>query len=154
MDKRQIKKLLIFASLNLFLIGGFLFNHAKDDIFNTRANNPLDCADYFAESNDYSSIYEINQDLIAGTAIGTYKTWGTVTNTFSNSNGNFNFYVQSSDQYHQTSGIHIYQSSRQDIQIGNVVTIIGTPVLYNNLPEFINPTIVVDQMSNHYPNFT
>ena len=109
MDKRQIKKLLIFASLNLFLIGGFLFNHAKDDIFNTRANNPLDCADYFAESNDYSSIYEINQDLIAGTAIGTYKTWGTVTNTFSNSNGNFNFYVQSSDQYHQTSGIHIYK---------------------------------------------
>lgn len=151
MDKKQIKKLLVVAALNLFVMGGFLVSHAKVDDLNPRANNPFDCADYFAESNDYASIYEINQNLNAGNAMGTYKTWGTVTSTFTNSSGNFNFYIQSTDQYHRTSGIHIYQSGRNDIQIGNVVTISGSPVLYNNLPEFINPTIVVDQMSNPYP---
>ena len=151
MDKKLINKLLVVASLNLFLIGGFLLNKTKADNFNPRANNPLDCADYFAESNNYSSIYEINQDLIAGTASGEYKTWGTVTNTFSNPGGNFNFYIQSTDQFHRTSGIHIYQSNRSDIQVGNIVTISGPVVFYNHLPEFVNPTIVVDQANNPYP---
>lgn len=151
MDKKRIKKLLVVASLNLFLIGGYLLNKTRVDNFNPRANNPLDCADYFLESNNYSSIYEINQDLISGTVSGEYKTWGTVTNTFSNTGGNFNFYIQSTNQFHRTSGIHIYQSSRSDIQVGNVVTISGPVVYYNHLPEFVNPTIVVDQANNPYP---
>lgn len=151
MKKQHSTKLAVFMALNLFLIGGLIIINQHQPIFDLRADDPLDCDDYFSQINAYTSIYEINEDLYSGSVSGVYKTWGTVTSVFTNSSGDFNFYIQSTDAAHQISGIHIYQSSLKTIAVGNVVTITGKPELYNNLPEFINPTIVVDRTTNPSP---
>lgn len=66
-------------------------------------------------------------------------------------NSNFNFYIQSTDKNGEVASMYIYQSSRTDISVGNVLTLVGAAELYNNLPEFINPLIEVDSLTNDSP---
>ena len=117
----------------------------------TRADFTRDCDFYFDEDNAYTSLHEINQDLYGGTTQSSYKTWGTVTKISPDLNSNFNFYIQSTDKNGEVASMYVYQSSRTDINVGNVLTLVGAAELYNNLPEFINPLIEVDSLTNDSP---
>ncbi len=154
MKKLILSSIIIQLLLLSALIGFNRFTGGQPSFINPAATQVTDCDFYFDSQNGYTSLYDINQDLYFGSSVPSYKTWGTVTKTFIDSSSNFNFYIQSSDASHRISGILIYQSSRTDIIEGNVVTVSGTPVLYNNLPEFINPSITIDYATNSSPVIT
>lgn len=151
MNHNALKKIFIKSLLTFLVFGGALNIVARNIPTHPRAITYKDCDYYFAVQNGYTSIYEINQDLINNQTKSTYKTWGTVTRTFESTNNLLNLYVQSTDKYGATSGIYIYQSTKTDISVGNVLTITGKAEKYNNLPEFINPTIEIDQVTNEFP---
>ena len=110
----------------------------------------VNCDAYFDPANGYTSLYEVISDLNASQADGLYKTWGTVTKYYLDSNNYKNFYMQSTDQLGNAAGIMIYQSNVA-VSEGSVLTIEGYPTLYNNLPEFVSPTINVDYDVNSSP---
>ena len=120
------------------------------------AYDEINCDYYFDPNNGYTSIYEIVENLNYGDTTSSYKTWGTVTRVFSGSsysNPYPNFYIQSTDKYHNVAGVLIYNCP-VSVSIGNVITISGTPILYNNLPEFLNPSsgdITIDFLTNKSP---
>lgn len=122
------------------------------EIFGVRGNDSeiVNCDYYFDENNGYTSIYEIVSDLNSSSASGTYKTWGTVTKYYQDSSNYNNFYMQSTDKNGHVAGIMIYRSNLA-VSEGNVVTVIGSPTLYNNLPEFVNPSIELDYTANSSP---
>ena len=98
----------------------------------------VDCNRYFDDKNGYTSLYEIVDDLNNGASDKVYKTWGTVTKAFTGSNNSTNFYLQSSDKYSRIAGILVYNSPVA-YEEGNVITLVGKPLLYDNIPEFLNP---------------
>lgn len=113
----------------------------------------VDCERYFDYKNDYTSLYEIVENLNSGTTDVEYKTWGTVTKFFLGTSNQKNFYIQSSDRYGRTAGFLVYNSPIS-FQEGNVITIMGVPILYDNIPEFLNPDIsdiTLDYTTNNYP---
>ena len=61
------------------------------------------------------------------------------------------FYIQGSDANGDISSIYVYRSARRDLSEGNMLTITGSVSLYQNLPEFTNPIIEIDQISNPSP---
>ncbi|HPK67158.1 MAG TPA: hypothetical protein PLL42_00075 [Bacilli bacterium] len=150
--RNQFLKILIGG---LFAVFAISFTHFSDfnahDVKGEEAEL-VDCAYYFDESNGYTSIYEIVSGLNSSTLqSGTHKTWGTVTKYYLDSSQNKNFYMQSTDKNGNTAGIMIYRSSIS-VTEGNVLTIEGFPTLYNNLPEFEDPSsIEVDYAANSSP---
>jgi hypothetical protein len=117
-----------------------------------KADDPVDCSRYLDERNGYTSIFDIVANLNSGVS-QSYKTWGTVTKVFSNTNGtNKQYYIQSTDKNGKVAGILIYNSPVSVVE-GNVITITGTPILYNNMPEFNAPSeedITIDYSENNY----
>ncbi len=149
-NKRNIYRTLIAGLMVVAAVSATrLINYEP---FNVRGNDSeiVDCAYYFDQGNGYTSIFEIVGALNSGSASGTYKTWGTVTKYYQDTSNNYNFYIQSTDKNANVAGMMIYQSS-SPVSEGNVVTISGSPTLYNNLPEFVNPSIVIDHASNSSP---
>ena len=114
------------------------------------SSDVVNCEAYFNPANGYTSLYEVITDLNSSSVSGQYKTWGTVTKYYEDSNNYKNFYMQSTDQYGNVAGIMIY---RNDFAVaeGSVLTVEGYPTLYNNLPEFVSPAISVDYDVNSSP---
>ena len=110
----------------------------------------VNCDVYFNPSSGYSSLYEIVDSLNDGTTNVSYKTWGTVTKYYIDSSNYKNFYMQSTDRNGNVAGMMVYRSS-MIVSEGSVLTIEGIPTLYNNLPEFVNPSISVDYLANSSP---
>lgn len=132
------------------------FSHlANLDTFGVRGNDSeiVNCDFYFDEDNGYTSIYEIVDALNSSSTSGEYKTWGTVTKYYQDSSNYNNFYMQSTDKNGNVAGIMIYRSNLP-VSEGNVVTVTGSPTLYNNLPEFVNPSIELDYAANSSPATT
>lgn len=121
------------------------YNPVKGDV-----NDVVDCEYYFAAENNYTSLHEIVGYLDDGITNVSYKTWGTVTKYYTDSSSKKNFYIQSTDRYGNIAGMMVYQSSLV-VSEGNVLTIEGIPTLYNNLPEFVTPSVNVDYTVNSSP---
>ncbi|MFA5421271.1 MAG: hypothetical protein WC344_00550 [Bacilli bacterium] len=130
---------LLFTSLTIVGIVSFsvLFNPSSAQV-DGEGSGEVNCEYYFAESNNYTSIHTIVGNLNDGITGVSYKTWGTVTKYYLDSNGYQNFYIQSTDQNGNFAGMMIYRSSIE-VAEGNVLTVEGIASLYNNLPEFVNP---------------
>ena len=67
----------------------------------------MECSYFFDEANGYTSIYEINNDLFNDNVKSTYKTWGTITESWVY-NGITNTYIQSTDKDGHTAAICLY----------------------------------------------
>jgi len=151
MKQKRLLNIFISAVTVIAIVGIGLNNEDYKGLVDGRATQIKDCDYYFESQNGYTSLYDINEDLFNKTTLSSYKTWGTITQTFTDLSNNFNFYIQSTDKNGNVSSILIYQSARTDLSEGNVVTITGSVTLYNNLPEFINPIIELDEMINPSP---
>jgi len=151
MKQKTLLNIFITAVTIISIVGIGLHSEDYKGLVDGRATQIKDCDYYFDSQNGYTSLYDINEDLFNKTSLSSYKTWGTITQTFTDSSDNFNFYIQSTDKNANVSSILIYQSARTDLSEGNLVTITGSVTLYNNLPEFINPVIEIDEIINPSP---
>ena len=134
--------------LSVSCLGLFTLNTTVD--LQGEESTTIDCDTYFSEVNGYTSLFEIVSDLNGGTTNVSYKTWGTVTKYYLDSSEYKNFYLQSTDRYGNVAGMMVYRSSAV-VSEGSVLTVEGNATLYNNLPEFNNPSIVVDYPYNSSP---
>lgn len=139
---KKIFALLTTVSLTLVLsiITLGVHKESKKFMLNGYASDNVDCERYFNQEYGYTGLYEIIENLNSGVGNIGYKTWGTVTKAFLGSNDTKNFYIQSSDKHGRIAGVLVYNSSLE-LSEGNVITITGTPILYDNIPEFLNPSI-------------
>ena len=107
----------------------------------------MSCDYYWNSANGFTSIYEINSDLYEDITHGTYKTWGTVTETFVNSNGCTNTYIESTDKNGNSAAILLYDCNTDERSFPNgcvvEVTVPSSGLqLYNNMPEITNAEVV------------
>ena len=140
-----------------FVISGY---SEKLSIKATDKPTLMSCDYYFNEENGYTSIYDLqvegwskvsegnNNTLISGV-----KTWGTISNIYTNSSSNTCLYIQSTDKYGNNSGINVYNAdSSNTYKVGQVVTVNGDYAIYNGTPQIGNGnSITIDYQSNPYP---
>lgn len=143
-------KILASAFLAAFVAGigvyaSTSYNPVKGDV-----NDIVNCDYYFDPSNNYTSLHDIVGYLDDGVTGVSYKTWGTVTKYYTDSSSKKDFYIQSTDQFGNVAAMMVYSSSIV-VNEGNVVTIEGIPTLYNNVPEFVTPSVNVDYTINTSP---
>lgn len=113
----------------------------------------LDCSYYFDSENGYTSLYDLNYSrLTDGADITEFKTWGTVTCIYYNTNSTIkSAFIQSTDRYGNVGSTCLYNINA-DIEVGNVVTVTdGTMTLYNGMSEMTNCLINVDYATNPNP---
>jgi len=146
-------KIAIASLLAISTISISLFSTRVDDPVRGEGEDIVDCSYYFAESNGYTSLHEIVGALNDGIVGVSYKTWGTVTKYYVDSSSNKDFYVQSTDAEGNVAGMMIYRGA-VSVSEGSVLTLEGAATLYNNLPQFNNPSITVDYLANSSPVVT
>lgn len=143
-------KILASAFLAAFVAGigvyaSTSYNPVKGDV-----NDIVNCDYYFDPDNNYTSLHEIVGYLDDGVTGVSYKTWGTVTKYYTDSSSKKDFYIQSTDQFGNVAAMMVYSSSVV-VAEGSVLTIEGIPTLYNNVPEFVTPSVNVDYTVNTSP---
>lgn len=140
-----------------FVISGY---SEKLSIKATDKPTSMSCDYYFSEENGYTSIYDLqvegwskvsegsNNTLISGV-----KTWGTISNIYTNSSSNTCLYIQSTDEYGHSSGMNVYNvDSSNTYKVGQVVTVNGDYAIYNGTPQIgSGNSITIDYQSNPYP---
>ncbi len=99
----------------------------------------MECSYFFDEANGYTSIYEINNDLFNDNVKSTYKTWGTITESWVY-NGITNTYIQSTDKDGHSAAICLYNCNtpKNAYPNGSVLEIVfsgSNLTIYNNMPE-------------------
>ena len=154
MKKGKVFALITMISITLISLITFNINKVFTSYKPLGYNqDEVDCERYFNDKNGYTSLYEIVDDLNSGIDYKNFKTWGTVTKFFLGSNNYNNFYIQSSDKYGRIAGVLVYNSPIAYVE-GNVITITGSPILYDNIPEFLDPSIsdlTLDYTFNNSP---
>lgn len=120
----------------------------------------MECSYFFDETNGYTSIYEINNDLFNDNVKSTYKTWGTITESWVY-NGITSTYIQSTDKDGHPAAICLYNCNtpKNAYPNGSVLEVVfsgSNLTIYNNMPEvnggayvtklyFDNPSPVVTE---------
>ena len=96
-----------------------------------------DC-NYYQNSADFTSIYDINCQLADDVSVEDVKTWGTVTKVFSQ-NSYYNAFIQSTDKNGNAAGLLLYKVnsvySDTHIEEGDFVIAEGDFIWYNGMPE-------------------
>ncbi|MBO4855922.1 MAG: hypothetical protein J5511_00920 [Bacilli bacterium] len=116
----------------------------------------LDCSYYFNSNNGFTSIAKINKDLFDSNIKDSYKTWGTITESWTYNNKT-STYVQSTDQNGDVAAICLYDCNTPvgTYPIGSVIefTFSGSNLVnYNNLPEITSlASISLAYNINPYP---
>ena len=109
----------------------------------------MECSYFFDETNGYTSIYEINNDLFNDNVKSTYKTWGTITESWVY-NGITSTYIQSTDKDGHPAAICLYNCNtpKNAYPNGSVLEVVfsgSNLTIYNNMPE-VNGGAVVTKL--------
>ena len=140
-----------------FVISGY---SEKLSIKATDKPTLMSCDYYFNEENGYTSIYDLQVEGWSKVQAGKndilmygVKTWGTISNIYTNSSSKTCLYIQSTDEYGHSSGINIYNADTSNTyKVGQVVTASGDYSIRNGTPQIgAGNSITVDYQSNPYP---
>ena len=115
------------------------------------------CEYYFDSSNGYTSLYEANAARLDSSSDAKIKTWGTITCSYTNKNGNIEQMIQSTDANGHSAATCLYEvpnstSDSQVFPVGSMVTVSGKMTLFNGMSEIKeNLKVELDKNSNPSP---
>ena len=146
-------KLLIVSLLSISLCtGGFILlnNHSLDFLTAVMTKPEQLSCDYYFNSGEYTSLYELNyQRLENGADVTNSKTWGTVTCTYLYGSKNCQI-IQSTDRNGNVGATVLYNTG-STYSVGSVLTIKnGKATLYDGMSQITGCEIIEDYKSNPY----
>lgn len=153
---KKKKLILLLTSFTAVTVSLSVVFSTQADLFSSRASDKpssLNCDYYFNEENGYTSIYDLNSRILDGNTNNNYKSWGTISCIYGDSNNsNTSYFVQSTDKYGNSSGIVLYKHNGKNYSVGNVITFSGgTLSLYNGQPQIQSPNSSKDYETNPSP---
>jgi hypothetical protein len=104
---------------------------------NLADGNGYDCAYFYDTNNGFESIADLVSDLATALSSFTAKTWGTVTETYTDkTNGYYHFFIQSTNASGKVAGILVNTSSSNVVATtGNLVSVSGTVSISYGKPQ-------------------